>query len=48
MGSLTGNLNDFISMTPSSPFGGGVFTVGVSVVTPSLGVNGFTPLVVII
>jgi hypothetical protein len=33
-------------MTPSPPFWVGFFTVGVLVVTPSLGVNGLTPLLV--
>jgi len=35
-----------LGMTPSSPFWGEGFIVGVSGVTPSMGVNGFTPLLV--
>ena len=35
-----------VGMTLSPSQRGGVFTVGVSIVSPSLGVNGFTPLVV--
>jgi hypothetical protein len=36
-----------LAMTPFPPWGGGFFIVGVSSVTPSLGVNGFVLGVVV-